>query len=645
MYYKLSIPFTVLLSLLLLFESLTAQTSTPDTNPNTVIATIGSERVLMSDLIQYYERNNYEDEYSVDDLKEFMPFYIDYKLKLRYGREQGLFSDPEILDEFENYSKQAAFSYWIENEIKKSMQDEFLERSRYELKSKHVLIQLDRNSSGEQAEQARQRIEEAREKFLNDEMTMEELNQEYSSVVQGRPAGGELPWFSAGVTVKPFEDALYSLEPGEISEPVRTQFGYHIIYLEEKRERTPHRKTNHIFFRGSRNDLSPDELSQNAYAALEEGRPWEEVVREFSQDGSSVNSGGDIGWVGYGTQYSQEFIDAVLEADPDVPYTEPTETNYGYHIFKIDSVRSYTDDNQRRAELLEQLENLPRYNTDRKQVLERLANVGNFQQSEELFNEIKSFFGNADSASVSQLDLPRNLASRELYSFSGNRYAVSDFMNWLTVTHPQRQASSYSEDWLNLYREHILDSQIIPMTRKRFPEFEKETEGFLSGLVVFQISDENIWNIETADSSALRSYYERNKDRYQFGARHDYTLLASRSDSTLGTALKMARAGESVNTLSEAFDNLIVTRDSVASPADEILAAIEGLDAGSVSEKFTYRNRDAYVIYHQLLEPRTMTFEEAYHRVGSDYQPIREENFINRLRQQFNVRTYPNRIQ
>ncbi len=637
---------SVLLTLIVcLSVSAQAQTSASlEQDLSTVVAEISDNSITLEDLLQYYERNNIEDGYRAEDLKEFLPFYVDYKLKLAFGRDQGLYSDPDILQEFEDYSKQAAFSFWLENEIKKELEDEFIERSRYELKSSHVLIQLNQTATDDQLEEARQQLLEARQKFLDGEATMEELNQEYSSSVQGRSAGGDLPWFSAGVTVKPFEDVLYNLEENELSEPVRTQFGLHIIHLEERRERTPQRNVSHIFFRGSRNDLSAEMLADSAYASLQRGRPWNDVVQQFSQDGTSSESGGDLGWVGYGTQYSVEFIEAVLSVDPVASFSQPVRTNYGYHIFRIDSVRSFEDDQQRREELLTRLEELPRYKANRQQVLERLSDVGNFTSNSSTMNSIREFFTESDSVVVQNVNFPSRLDQQTLYTFNGQAYTASDFKDWLNDTHENRSTAEFDDLWFDMYEDYILDSQVIPMTMNRFPEFERETEGFLNGLVVFKVSDDNIWNIETADSTQLERYYKRNVDNYRFKERYDYTLLASRDDSVLNAALEMTKNSVTADSISRTFNNIAAARDSVETPAEEIVAVLDSTEIGDISDKFTYRNRDAYLIYHQLLEPRTMTFNEAFYRVGSDYQPIREENFMNELRSEYRVRIYPERI-
>lgn len=109
---------------------------------------------------------------------------------------------------------------------------------------------------------------------------------------------------SVGTTVAPFEDALYNLEVGEISKPVRTQFGYHVIQLLDKRERQADRRVYHVYVRPNSN---PSKIEE-AYKALELGGPWDAVVREFSEDTPSIQNEGYIGWVNYGSRYNAALL-------------------------------------------------------------------------------------------------------------------------------------------------------------------------------------------------------------------------------------------------------------------------------------------------------------------------------------------------
>ena len=77
--------------------------------------------------------------------------------------------------------------------------------------------------------------EEAENLLLDIEngVSFEELAKSYSKCPSGRD-GGDLRWFGKGMMVKPFEDAAFDLEVGEISQPVQTQFGWHLIQLTGK---------------------------------------------------------------------------------------------------------------------------------------------------------------------------------------------------------------------------------------------------------------------------------------------------------------------------------------------------------------------------------------------------------------------------
>jgi len=102
-------------------------------------------------------------------------------------------------------------------------------------KVRHILIRTDEFTS---VKEATQRLEKIRERILNGEnfadMALAHSDDTVSSI-----KGGELGWLSPGDTVRPFEEAVEKLKVGEISEPVRTPYGVHIIQLEDTRQAKP----------------------------------------------------------------------------------------------------------------------------------------------------------------------------------------------------------------------------------------------------------------------------------------------------------------------------------------------------------------------------------------------------------------------
>ena len=249
--------------LLLISCSSTKESSTNINVPNGTVGLVGDQYVSINELKENYIFGANGKEYTQQNLIDFLPIYLDYKAKLLDAEAIGYFDDDRIKDEYELYSKQAAYAFWMEEEIKPTKFNEFKQRYLYEIKSKHILIALQQSASPKDTLEAYNKIMAAREEFLQGK-SLEELDTKYSTKRNGRSMGGDLPWFSIGSTVAEFEDALYSLEINEISMPVRTQFGYHIIVLEDKRLKKPSRQISHVFVRKN----SDQTKINNAYAAL-----------------------------------------------------------------------------------------------------------------------------------------------------------------------------------------------------------------------------------------------------------------------------------------------------------------------------------------------------------------------------------------
>ena len=101
-----------------------------------------------------------------------------------------------------------------------------------QVQARHILIKVEGDATAEQKVEARTKIDTVRKKAL-DGGDFAALASEYSEGPSSAK-GGDLGYFGRGQMVKPFDDAVFALEPGKISEVVETQFGYHIIEVTDR---------------------------------------------------------------------------------------------------------------------------------------------------------------------------------------------------------------------------------------------------------------------------------------------------------------------------------------------------------------------------------------------------------------------------
>lgn len=100
---------------------------------------------------------------------------------------------------------------------------------KHQVKARHILFKTDKDAA-----KAFAKANEIK-KIVN-KKNFESLAKKHTDEQVGKTSGGNLNWVSRGQMVKPFEDKLFSMKKGEISEPIKTQFGYHIIYAEDVKE-------------------------------------------------------------------------------------------------------------------------------------------------------------------------------------------------------------------------------------------------------------------------------------------------------------------------------------------------------------------------------------------------------------------------
>ncbi len=158
--------------------------------------------------------------------------------------------------------------------------------------------------------------------------------------------GGQLGWRKGGQLPQFVLDLVVKMKPGDVSAPVRTPSGFHIVKLNERRSGEVAVIINQIHVRHilmKPNELDDDETVRQKLAKLrdriEKGEDFAGIASTSSEDPGSAPDGGDLGWSGPGT-FVPEFDKAIADLKVN-EISEPFKTRYGWHIVQMLGTRTY----------------------------------------------------------------------------------------------------------------------------------------------------------------------------------------------------------------------------------------------------------------------------------------------------------------
>ncbi len=575
-----------------------------------VLFTIDGENVYTSEFIRVYQKNKEivldKEEKEFDD---YLDLFIDFKLKLKEAIDLKLDTVKNYQAELSKYREQLIEPYLQNPEATERLAKEAYQRTLNEVNASHILIRLQPNALPKDTIAAYQKIISARNKIISG-VPFEKVAIEYSEDPSVKNNGGNLGYFSAFSMVYTFENTAYNTNIGEVSMPFRTQFGYHIMKVNDKRQSKGEREVAHIMIKNNTEDslYAKDKIFE-IYNKLKQGDDFSKIAEEHSDDLSSAKKGGVLPKFGSGKMI-KAFDDTAFGLKNEGDFSEPFPTKYGWHVLKL--FKKYP---------IESFESLQTY-------LESKIKSGNRSKllDKDLARKIaKNYTIKEDVLVLSAFyveDKEEMNSNATLFSINEENYSAKDFYNYYK-----------NESIINYYKDHLEETN---------NEFAVIYQEYKDGLLLFDLLQKNIWEKSEKDSVGLTKYFNMHKDEYVWKKRAELRIAScTRSEKAelvkkylkenkpTDSIKKMVNEGATIHVL---FTSGILEEGSSKFPKDYRITK-------GVSEIYSpEKNQYVIIDVNKVIEPVNKTLEETRGEAINDYQRELEEKWIIDLRTKYEVK-------
>ena len=219
---------------------LMAAVANAQSNNDPTIMTVNGQPVSRSEFEYSYNKNNAEGVIDKKNVEEYLDLFINYKLKVEAAKDAHLDTLTSFKEEFTSYRDQQIRPAFVEDADVEAEAQRIYAETQHRIdsmggmvKPAHILLMVGQRATEEQQQAAKVRIDSIYQ-ALKAGADFADMARRLSDDKASARNGGELPWITKGQTLPDFEKTVFALEVGQMSEPVLTQAGYHIIKLNEK---------------------------------------------------------------------------------------------------------------------------------------------------------------------------------------------------------------------------------------------------------------------------------------------------------------------------------------------------------------------------------------------------------------------------
>ena len=641
--------FTYILFLFLIGLQGFAQQSTALAEERFPVFTCDDDTVYSDEFLRVFHKNRRSDKpVTQQEIEDYLDLYVKFKLKVSEAYARQMDTVPQFIQELEGYRKQLAQPYLTDKTVTAQLVKEAYDRSQFEVRASHFMVQCSPTASPQDTQMAYDRIMGYRTRIVEKGEDFSKLAQSFSEDESARVNKGDLGYFTVFDMIYPFETAAYSMEIGEVSQPIRTMFGYHLVYLADKRPALGDVKVAHIMIKFYNDDQidSTKRRIDAVYEKLQAGADWRQTVEEFSEDFSTNSTEGELNWFRRTTKnVPEEFKNMAYTLKNDGDISEPFKTRFGWHIMKRVAAKPLPSYEQSKAGLQRQIERDSRSERNKNVVVERFKRENNYRE----VAGVNAVIGKIHSDLVAGSFTRPQAEQAVLFAIGETHYTDSMFYDYLDLN--KGVVNQELGDAIRaFYKQYVNKSNMAyeeDHLEEKHEDFKHIIKEYKDGILLFDLTDREVWSKAVTDTAGLADFYAANQDQYRWERRAKMVVYSCKNKKVAKKVRKLASHGTSAADILSVVnkkDALSLTAEPklVEDGKDEILNSIEWKEG--VYDLGVENERMKFAHVSEILPAQNKPLEKNMGQATSDYQSYLEKQWLTQLRAKYGIEIFDDNV-
>lgn len=514
---------TVLMLLLGLCATLRAQ--------DDPLLIVGSDTTSVGELKYAYQKNlRCVAAGTHQTLDEFIASYAQFRMKVLDAYAQGLAQKSSFQQEYARYRDYQLGLYLLDSSHIDSTYRALYNHLAEEREVSHILL-LAQDSV--QTEKAKRLADSLYGRLLaGDDFTT--LAKAYSQDNTTAPQGGRIGYISALTMIYPFEQAVYSTPVGSVSKPFTSSLGYHLVKVMRTRPARGTMQAAQLYTllppQAAELDVSKAKHNMDsALLALRAGLSIDTLIHHHELQGDSSLHHNLLQNLCAG-RYPEQLVDLLFSLQRDGDYSPVTRTAYGWAIFQriahspqpsyqkaLPDLRAYLEQSGQPVEggaaLLAKIR--------------RMAHLVNHSKN------IKALFAWMSQSDHQGQKPEGSLAEAKLFEVNRHGYTGSDFFQWYSANQPAGKPLDFNtlQQALTAYSDDLCLAYAVENLTLQHPDLPYLLNEFHDGLLLFDISDQKIWNNQLLQQDSLKAFYRLHQGTLRYDS--CYTVESYTSSDSL----------------------------------------------------------------------------------------------------------------